>query len=216
MNDAIKVMLTLTVTTAAAGFILAASHASTATLIASQASGRLHATQQRLFPAEARIIDTSGSSPLPSRYWIAKKDSIVIGYGCFFKVRGYSGPISGVVGIDTGATITGLVLLSQNEAPLTGWRLEDRRATKSLWGGWKNVPSAAPWFTEQFRGMSVNRPIGISYAAQWPELSDLEKKGLFDKNVISAISGATVTSRAVVDGIEKNAVSCYNALRGVR
>lgn len=216
MNDTFKAVLTLTAVTAAAGFVIAFYHSSAAKLIASQTLRHERSALDQVFGPGVRIIDTSGSGSPPIHFWIGKKDTAVIGYAFLIETAGYSGPIRAVVGIDTGGTIMGLVILSHNETPAVGGRMDERISKRTIWNGFiTRAETLRPWFTEQFKGLSVNKPLSVGAVSEWPCLSDAEKKELIDKNAISAISGATVSSRAIVRGIGK-AANCFAALRGAR
>jgi Na+-translocating ferredoxin:NAD+ oxidoreductase subunit G len=216
VNDIFKMIAALFLTTAAAGFIIAFSHASTAQLLSAQTMRQEQAAVEQLFAKGGAIVAVKGKPPLPPRYWIAKKGAVTCGYAFLMETSGYVGPIKTVVGVDTGGSILGMAILSQNEAPGRGARMEERILKRPLWNGFfignNNV---RPWFTEQFKGISVKRPLSIAIGTpEWPWLPEMAKKELADKNTISGISGATVTSRAVVKGIEKTVAPYLAAVRG--
>ena len=215
MNDIFKAIVALFLTTAAAGFIIAFSHASTAQLLSAQTRQEQSAVEQ-LFAKGSAIVAATGKTPLPSRYWIAKKGTVTYGYAFLMETSGYFGPSRVVVGVDTGGGIVGMAVLSQSEAPGRGARMEERISKRTLWNGFfTGKENVRPWFTEQFKGINVKRPLSIAVGTpEWPELPEKAKKDFVDKNTISGISGATVTSRAVVKGIEKTVAPYLAAVRG--
>ena len=213
MNETFKTIAVTTLLCAASGFTIAFFHASTAQLRQWQTQHRLQAAVEGVFPSEIRSIDTASGA---QRAWIGKIDSVTVGYAFVDEAMGYSGPISAVVGIDTAGVITGVVILSESENPSRGARMEEPMSQRTVWSDFhSNTEKKRPWFTEQFKGITICKPILMSTGEEWPRLSQQEKKDLIDKNSISAISGATVSSRAVVRTIEKSAAP-FNALRGTR
>jgi len=126
-------------------------------------------------------------------YWRAFKgsDSRVRGYVFIAKKYGYSGVIESMVGIKKDGTITGVRILTQNETPGLGAKIvevaSDRtvaKALKQLFAKEKEEKGKIdPYFTEQFNSLNVKR-------------IELSRYG------IEAITGATISSKAVVDSIK--------------
>lgn len=106
-------------------------------------------------------------------YYEAIKAGKLIGYVIPIETQGYSGLIKLQVGIDKNGIISGIVVLSQNETPGLGSKISEVRSGEK-----------SPWFTDQFKGKSAKNL----------ELS---------KTMIQAITGATISSRAVLDGVSK-------------
>ncbi len=100
----------------------------------------------------------------------AKDSSGTKGYVVKALSGGFGGELEVVTGFDTEGKITGMRMGSNAETPGLG-----DNAKK-------------PFFYEQFKGLDVNKPLGVS---------KVEAKD----NDILAISGATITSRAVVKGV---------------
>ncbi len=128
-----------------------------------------------------------GSNPEPQGYiYIAKK-------------YGYSSVIETMVGIKKDGTITGVRILSQNETPGLGAKIMEIVSTGTLFSSLKEIfkkekhsgKMLSPYFTEQF----INRNI--------KEL-ELSKEG------IQAITGATISSRAVLDSIKSQGLKILN------
>lgn len=95
------------------------------------------------------------------------------GYVVTISPVGYGGPISLTVGIDTQGSVTGLHFGTNTETPGLGTKMKD------------------PAFAKQF----------IGYKKRPPELR-VTKNGAKALGEIDALSGATITSRAVTLGVQ--------------
>lgn len=135
------------------------------------------------------------------KYWkvFKAKDTSVAGYIFASKKYGYSSVIETMVGMKKDGTITGVRVLSQNETPGLGAKIVEIISNKTLISSLKEVFSKEkqakvvipPYFTEQFRDKNIR---GI-------ELS---------KNNIHAITGATISSRAVLNSIKSMGIDLLN------
>lgn len=105
-------------------------------------------------------------------YYLAKKDGKVLGYIIKVETKGYGGVISMLVGFDFNGEIKGVEILSQNETPGLGAKINEIRYGED-----------SPWFLKQFEGKKAK---------------ELE----LGKDV-QAITAATISSRAVLDGVKK-------------
>ncbi len=127
------------------------------------------------------------------KYWKVFKgnDPEPVGYIYVAEKYGYSSVIETMVGIKKDGTITGVRVLSQNETPGLGARIVEIVSTRTLFNSIKEIFSRqkrpvemlSPYFTEQFTNRNIK---GI-------ELS---------KDNIRAITGATISSRAVLKSIK--------------
>ncbi len=125
------------------------------------------------------------------RYWKVFKgsDPIPRGYVFIAKKYGYSSIIESMVGMKKDGTITGVRVLSQNETPGLGARVVEVLSNKTLITALKDIflrkkpaeKRLSPYFTGQFKGMKIQR---------------------MDISNIDAITGATISSKAVVDSIK--------------
>lgn len=97
----------------------------------------------------------------------------LIGYALPVVSKGYSSNVRTLVGIDSAGQIIALKVLFQQETPGLGTRIEEVRSG-----------AAEPWFTTQFKGKTARDVL-------------VDKDG----GDIQSITGATITSRAVTDGI---------------
>lgn len=149
----------------------------------------------------------------------------LIGYAACGEAQGYSSKIKVMVGVDAdGEKILGIDILSQNETPGLGTKMMETESTSTLWSiifgkeleslawdneeAWKLPPFKQPerikkfgvskkarsknhpWFQEQFKQKTYNQLI-VS------KIKDPEK--------ITAITGATISTRAVIQAV-KNAL----------
>ena len=110
----------------------------------------------------------------PKKVYIAKLEDKVVAVAFNTIVKGYAGPIDVIVGINRDGELIGTRVLSHNETPGLGDKIE---AEKS------------PWI-KGFSGLSLTNP-GES---QWKVKKD---GGYFDQ-----FTGATITPRAVIKAIK--------------
>lgn len=118
----------------------------------------------------------------------------IVGYAFIAEKRGYSSDIRTMVGIDLDGTIQGIKILSQNETPGLGSKIVEVKEDKTIWSALSKKSTAEkvpkPWFQEQFRGKNIE---------------NLEE--------IEAITGATISSMAVVDSIKEKAEVILNEVQ---
>lgn len=135
------------------------------------------------------------------------KEKIVKGFAFVTKSHGYSGDIEFMAGVDEAGKIMGLTIIGQTETPGLGARCVEVASRETLWdhvrGGIpvRDLPDEVriPWFQKQFEGLDTNRKIGFMRRGVWnPNM----RESLIEKNAISAITGATITSTAVIAGVE--------------
>lgn len=215
MSEMIKLPVALFMVCIVSGIVIVFTHLSTAEQIEAQKLHEQRTALEQMFPPGTRILDTTGTAPFPSRYWIGRNDTSIAGFAFPVESLGYSGLIRYIVAIDPQGRIMGMKILSQSETPGLGARMEEPVSGKSLWNFYKPLHNdPRPWFTEQFKGTSVSKPFSIFTTAEWHILTDAEKKERAENNTISAITGATVTAKAVVAGLEKTPSACYAAIQG--
>lgn len=107
-----------------------------------------------------------------------------IGYAYIARGPGYSSVVETMVGVDTTGRIMGLEVLDQKETPGLGTKIEQVRYGES-----------DPWFTRQFIDKKAANV-------------DLKKDG----GTIDAITGATISSRAVTHSIADGYKTLQNQL----
>ena len=156
----------------------------------------------------ARKTDIDGKEFL---YWEGEKmidDKTVKGYAFMTKSPGYGGLVESMVGVDERGTILGLSIVNQSETPGLGERCVEVMNRGTLWdyirGG---IPvrdfsdeTRIPWFQSQFKGLDANSKIRMLKRGDWnPGMREY----FLQKNAISALTGATATSSAVIMSIEE-------------
>jgi Na+-translocating ferredoxin:NAD+ oxidoreductase RnfG subunit len=147
----------------------------------------------------------------------------LVGYAACGEAQGYSSKIKVMVGIDAGfKKVLGINVLAQNETPGLGTKMIEIQSASTLWsvlfggnkkkltgkasGNSQQLPlfqehegtetwgmehntkeAVRPWFQEQFK----SRPFGKLVVSK---VKDAEK--------ITAITGATISSKAVVNAVQ--------------
>lgn len=113
----------------------------------------------------------------------AKAGGNVVGYAVSVAPKGYGGAVELIVGVDANGAVQGVKVGTNNETPGLG----------------KNAEK--PSFSEQFNGKT------------WDSDVNVIKSGAPKENEITAISGATITSKAVATGVNQ-ALSLVKELSG--
>ena len=140
-------------------------------------------------------VTPPGVSPEEKVYKGLDKDQKVIGYAALGQSQGYSSTIKTMVGLspDTGKVLA-IKILAQGETPGLGTRVMEIATTKTLWklfmGGGTPTATAeplTPWFQEQFRDKALNQLMVVRES---------------DPTKIQAITGATISTKAVVTSVE--------------
>ena len=120
----------------------------------------------------------------------------LVGYAAIGAAQGYSSKVKVVVGAKKDGDalrVIAIKVIHQQETPGLGARVDEIKSNKTIWtvlfGGGKEPEKAAaplePWFQEQFKG----------------KLADQVKLKKVGGN-IDAITGATITSTAVVNAVQ--------------
>ncbi|MDD2703549.1 MAG: RnfABCDGE type electron transport complex subunit G [Candidatus Omnitrophica bacterium] len=120
-------------------------------------------------------------------YYIGKNPhKITVGFVFKTGGKGYSSVIETVAGLTPDGTITGIKILNQNETPGLGARIcevKDDKTIGDVLRGVKQESARKPWFQQQFSG-----------------------KKTVELDQVEAITGATISSRAVIESVKKRAV----------
>jgi len=123
-------------------------------------------------------------------YWIGYRDTGRKQPGGYIFIaygKGYQSTIETMIGVDINSTIIGVKVLFQQETPGMGDKIEEIRAGEE-----------DPWFIHQFIGKSASDNIAITN----------------DDGVIDAITGATVSSRAVTNSISNGLKNLMAVIAG--
>ncbi|MFC1573692.1 FMN-binding protein [Candidatus Latescibacterota bacterium] len=123
-------------------------------------------------------------------YWTGYRDtgkSDIGGYAYIARGEGFSSTIETLVGVNHEGTIIGIKILFHEETEDYGDKIE-------------KVPEgeSTPWITGRFIGKSLDKPIALTE----------------DGGEIDGISGATVTSKAVTESIDRGLRKLMEAITG--
>ncbi|OPX25426.1 MAG: hypothetical protein B1H02_01555 [Candidatus Latescibacteria bacterium 4484_107] len=132
--------------------------------------------RQEVLPAakEGVYVLTDEGSDFPYYMGYAHADTTEpVGVVLLTSGKGYSSTIEMAVGVDLSGALTGISIVSQQETPGLGAKITEVRYGES-----------EPWFQAQFKGKTLS------------QLS-VDKDG----GAIDSITGATISSRAVTDGV---------------
>lgn len=124
--------------------------------------------------AEFEKIETGlAEQAVPVKEIYAAKDASgeLIGYCVSVSPNGFGGAIEIMVGVKPDETLTGIKIVSLSETPGLGSKAQE------------------PKFKDQFDGKTVKDPLSVI------------KSGTPKDNEVVAISGATITSNAVTEGV---------------
>lgn len=110
----------------------------------------------------------------------ALNNGSTVGYTIKLNTKGYGGNIELMVGISNDGKVQGIKILSQSETPGLG------------------ANSTQPAFYGQFKGKSIEKELQVT------------KTSSAQDNEIQAITGATITSKAVTRGVNE-AVNFYKS-----
>jgi RnfABCDGE-type electron transport complex G subunit len=135
-----------------------------------------------------------------------KENKIEKAYAMLASEPGYGGNIDTMVGFNEEFKVLEIIILHQTETPGLGTvcveAADDTTLADVITGKKKESKIQRPWFQEQFAGLSMNEPVRIEQRGDWtPQMRD----ELLQRNAITSLSGATVTSRAVLRSVEYKA-----------
>lgn len=185
MNDMIKMVVVLTVLSSVAGGVLAAVNKGTASQIEAQ---------QLTFvkgPAIMSILEGSTNNPIEDRFKIVDGDTEtsffvgeIGGKANTIAFEGFGKGFAGDIGVMVG--------INMDDDKLVGAAVTVHSETPGLGANAKDKPDLA----SQFKGLSVTDPVSVTK----------------DGGKINAISGATITSRAVCDAVGKT-MAAYQKMK---
>ncbi|MHC1719836.1 MAG: RnfABCDGE type electron transport complex subunit G [Clostridiaceae bacterium] len=181
MMKNIKLAFKLFIIAGMTGLILGAVHAITANPIAAQQKKTKDLALVEVLPA-AKTFNKSDVKLSGSVLEVneGKDGDIIKGYAVTVSSKGYAGDIQIMVGISAEGKIEGIKILSMSETPGLG------------------AKASEPEFSGQYKGKSLDNPL---------EVIKIEPS---NPNEIEAITGSTITSRAVTKGVNE-AVEFYKS-----
>lgn len=158
-------------------------------------------TKPKIVSQHEKLLSKALATVLPGAFGkrivpVKEKDAILyykeytqngqlMGYAFLAEGKGYSSTIRTLVGIDTSGVILNIKILSQQETPGLGSLCEEVKSGEQ-----------EPWWQQQFKNKNT---VGLT----------VDK----DKGKIESITGATITSRAVVNSIADRAAWLMQLLK---
>jgi Na+-translocating ferredoxin:NAD+ oxidoreductase subunit G len=182
MKENLKLGLNLFIITAVAGLLLGFGYTITKEPIAQQQIKTKNTAMKNILPSAENfeVVETTlEETSIIKEINKGTKGSDVAGYAIKVAPKGYSGAIQMMVGISTEGKVTGISILQHAETPGLG-----ANATKESWNG-------------QYKDKSIDKPFTVV------------KKAPANDYEISSITGSTITSKAITDGVNE-AVKYYN------
>ncbi len=216
MVDIIKLTVVLTIVSVTAALAIAFTNSKTKDRILEQNQIAEKSALQQIMPPNSEITEMqSSSSGCPSQYWVAKNENQTV-YAFKISNRGYGGDILFLVSITSDGKILGMNILEQSETPGLGARISESISKKYIWNGlFGKKEEGLRWFTKQFEGIDITKDIGIDKTSgEWHKLDSNKRSELLSQNSITAITGSTITTRAISSGLEKQARAYLKALQG--
>lgn len=216
MTDIIKLTVVLTLTGVVAALLIAFTNSKTEAKIRDQAIQAQTSALENIMAPGATITEVKGTTEngLPPQYWTGVNGSDT-SYAFKAGSFGYSSTIVYLVCVSSDGTIQGVSILEQNETPGLGTRVQEVISNKYLWNGlFSKKEESSPWFTEQLKGVNIFKPVTIEKSGEWHKMDKESREKLLQNNAVTAITGATISTRAVVSGIESHAKKYLNAIKG--
>jgi Na+-translocating ferredoxin:NAD+ oxidoreductase subunit G len=182
-----KMIIVLTLVMALSGLVLAATFSSLSPMIELNRERALQASLAALFAGADQVSFEQLDVPDSQIYRGTDGSGNIVGFGVRVVASGYNGPISMLVGLSAELDeIVGLQVVENIETPGLGGRITETS------------------FREQFRGLDPTRALRSIRNVE-PDRAE---------NQVQAISSATITSDAVVAGINQKTPAAIEAIRG--
>jgi electron transport complex protein RnfG len=203
--DIIRLTLVLTLISVLAAGAIALTNRHTEPRIRAYKQALQTAALRAVLPSGVSVRQVDGVPPLPARYWVGERNGATVGYAFQDSSRGYVNEIQIIVGVDPLGVISGMKIISQNETPGLGNRIAASMSAINMWKAPMGTNKQTdPWFTRQFIGINAAQRIVMKKTSEWHLLSTAEKQILSHNNTVTAITGASVSSRAVVQAITQS------------
>ncbi len=180
MNKSLKMILVLTIITVISGVVLSYWDNFTRPIINEHKTSKLNKLILEILPENNSIEEMKlGEYNL----YVGKKDGEIVGIAFKAEGGGYSDIISLIVGMSPDfSKITSLKILSQVETPGLGTKIVDDPSNEN-----------PTWFTDQFKNLKID-----------PEIIYVKNAKPTKENEIQAITGATISSKSVVNLLNTN------------
>lgn len=182
-REIIKLGLILFLITAMTGLILGGVYSITKVPIEKQiAKDRDEAMGEVLKAAhEFKKLGITTKDDIVKEMNVGMNDAVVVGYAIKVEPKGYGGPLEIMVGIETSGKIGGIKILSQHETPGLG------------------ANAVLPAFSGQYKRKSIDKQL------------EVVKTKVSSPYKIDAMTGATITSKAVTLGVNE-AIKAYKEI----
>ncbi len=176
MNSTAKIIIVLTIITIISGAVLAVLDSFTAPRIEAYQNNLKNEAVAQVLPKGVKVEEITKDGT--TIYKATKKDKEV-GYAFQVSGGGYQSELVIMVGVTPDfKKIIGTKMITQVETPGLGTKIEDDPSNKDNAG----------WFMAQFAGVALS-----------PEITYVKNAKPSKANEIEAITGATISSAAVVD-----------------
>ncbi len=192
MKEITGFAMTLGITCVAATGLLAAMNIITAPTIKAQAQKDLETSLMEILPGGERFEPVEKNGAI-LYYKIYDNGDKLIGTAFKTNKKGYSSVIETIAGMDLKGKLTAIKIINQNETPGLGTRVTEISNSISIldfFAGKRQDSTVKPWFQAQFSGRNI------------PDLDGIQ-----------AITGATISSRAVIESVKTKAKEIEELLR---
>jgi RnfABCDGE-type electron transport complex G subunit len=184
MKEIIKFGLVLLFICVSASALLAGVYKLTSPRIEEQSQKEQAQAMQEVVPQAVRFEPVK-KGELVLYYRGIDKDNMAIAVVFFAEGKGYSSSIRTAVGMTMDGRILGIEIVTQNETPGLGARITEVEDTSTAWDalkGKKSEEKPQPWFPQRFKDRKIE-----------------------ELDAVEAITGATISSRAVIDSVKNKA-----------
>ncbi|MFH0876910.1 MAG: RnfABCDGE type electron transport complex subunit G [Candidatus Omnitrophota bacterium] len=193
-NNYVRYAATLAIICLAASGLLSVVYNVTRPKILAQQQREEEDSLKEVLP-QAKSFEPMQESQDVVYYKALDSDQKVLGYAFKASQKGYSSEIVTMVGMTPQGEIIRIKILSQNETPGLGTRIAEVIQKDTFWDIFirkiKPGPVPQPWFQEQFSGKKID---------------DLD-------SAVNAITGATISSSAVIDSVKTRAKEIMEKIR---
>jgi len=194
MKNIVKFSLTLLIVTAISALLLSFVYTRVRVKIDIQKKAKIENAISFVFDGlkkHSKPLDADGVT-----YWKCfDQDNKLSGYAVLCKKQGFSSVIKIIVGVKPDGTITKISIIEQQETPGLGAKMMQIRSNKYIWdfitGKKRPAGEKTPYFPKQFFGKNYRN------------LKIVKNKPNKD-NEIEALTGATISSKAVLNGIKES------------
>jgi len=184
MKEAIRYGFILTIVCIVASGLLAGVNRLTRPRIEELAGKEKRSSLKAVLPQAESFEEVKADDKI-LYYRAYDKNKNSVGTAFIASAKGYSSTIDTMVGMLNDGTINAITVLQQSETPGLGDRIKEVRDALTILDvlrGKKRNFSLSPWFQQQFSGKKMS------------EFSDIQ-----------AITGATISSKAVIDSVKEKA-----------